>query len=256
MTAPYKHGVPVAAQFTGNAGGAPILIDDETGDLWCLREYGEVYKMPVGQPGPEGPAGPEGPQGVQGAEGVEGPQGASGAAGAPGAQGPKGDTGDTGNAGAQGIPGTPGANGAQGAQGQQGIQGIQGIQGVQGNAGPAGPNITTSAFGYGAGAGGTVTQLTSKATTVVLNKLSGKITTHNAALAAAAEVSFTVTNSTVAAADVVVVNHSTGGTGGAYEVQANTLAAGSFKITLGNVSAGSLSEAIGINFIIIKGAVA
>jgi hypothetical protein len=74
------------------------------------------------------------------------------------------------------------------------------------------------------------------------------------ALAAAAEVSFTVTNTTVAAGDVVLVNHSSGGTGGAYLAQANTIAAGSFKITVANLSAGSLSEAIVLTFIVFKAA--
>jgi hypothetical protein len=109
--------------------------------------------------------------------------------------------------------------------------------------------------GYGAGAGGTVTQLTSKATTVVLNKLSGTVTTHNAALAAGAIVSFTVTNSTMTATDVVVVNHSSGGTIGAYTVMPNTPSAGSFRLTLRNNTAGSLGEALVLRFTIIRGSV-
>ena len=102
--------------------------------------------------------------------------------------------------------------------------------------------------------GGTVTQATSKSTGVTLNTESGQITMNNAALAAAAEVSFTVTNSEIAATDVVVVNHGSAGTAGSYLVAANTVAAGSFAITVSNVSAGSLSEAIVINFVALKGA--
>ena len=116
------------------------------------------------------------------------------------------------------------------------------------------PAKTMGAVGYGTGSGGAITQATSKATGVTLNKLCGAITTHNAALAAAAEVSFVVTSSAVAATDCVIVNHASGGTGGAYSVQANTIGNGSFRITLGNMSAGSLSEALVINFSIIKGA--
>lgn len=168
--------------------------------------------------------------------GVQGPEGPAGPAGADGAAGAKGDKGDTGDTGPQGIQGDAGS------QGQQGIQG------------PAGPNLTTSAFGYTTGAGGTVTQLTSKATGVTLNKLAGQITTHNAALAAAAEVTFVVTNSTVAAVDVPCVAHASGGTAGAYNIQVSLVAAGSFRVTIGNMSAGSLTEAIVINFVIIKGA--
>jgi len=102
--------------------------------------------------------------------------------------------------------------------------------------------------------GGTVTQGTSKSTGVTLNAASGQITMDDDALAAGVEVSFTVTNSLVAATDVVVVNHGSAGTAGAYLVQANTLAAGSFKITVSNVSAGALSEAIVLNFVALKGA--
>ncbi len=102
--------------------------------------------------------------------------------------------------------------------------------------------------------GGTVTQATNKSTGVTLNTESGQITMNNAALAAAAEVSFTVTNSKIAATDVVVVNHGSGGTAGSYLVNANAIASGSFAVTVSNVSSGSLSEAIVINFVALKGA--
>ena len=102
--------------------------------------------------------------------------------------------------------------------------------------------------------GGTVTQATNKTTGVTLNTESGQITMNNAALAAAAEVTFTVTNSKIAATDVVVACHGSGGTAGSYLVNANTMASGSFKVTVANVSAGSLSEAIVINFVALKGA--
>ena len=102
--------------------------------------------------------------------------------------------------------------------------------------------------------GGTVTQATNKGTAVTLNTLSGQITMNDAALAAAAEVSFTLTNSKIASTDVLIVNHSSAGTAGSYLAQANTLAAGSCKISVSNVSAGSLSEAIVLSFALIKGA--
>ena len=102
--------------------------------------------------------------------------------------------------------------------------------------------------------GGTVTHATSKSTGVTRNTESGQITMNNAALAAAAEVSFTVTNSEISATDVVVVNHGSAGTAGSYLIAANTIAAGSFAITVSNFSAGSLSEAIVINFVALKGA--
>jgi hypothetical protein len=108
-------------------------------------------------------------------------------------------------------------------------------------------------FGYGAGSGGIVTQATSKATGVTLNKVSGQITMNGAALAAAAEVAFTLTNSAIAATDVVVVCIASGGTSASYATSITAVAAGSCEITVGNWSAGSLSEALVLNFVVIKG---
>lgn len=114
--------------------------------------------------------------------------------------------------------------------------------------------VTNAAgFGYGTGAGGTVTQATSKSTGVTLNTPTGKITMNGAALAANTTVSFTLTNSVIAATDVIVLNHSATGTGGAYTLNAQC-SAGSAVINVRNVTAGSLSEAIVISFAVIKGA--
>lgn len=110
----------------------------------------------------------------------------------------------------------------------------------------------TAGIGYGTGAGGTVTQATSKSTGATLNTVSGQITMNGAALAAAAEVSFTLTNSAVAATDVVMVSIASGATAGAYSVQCDAVAAGSCRISVGNRSTGSLSEAIVLNFVVIK----
>ena len=71
-------------------------------------------------------------------------------------------------------------------------------------------------MGYGTNAGGTVTQATSKATAVTLNKACGQITTNNAALAAGASVSFKVNNTYVQAAHTIIVNVQGGGTADAY----------------------------------------
>ncbi len=115
--------------------------------------------------------------------------------------------------------------------------------------------VGTAAIGYSAGAGGAVTQATNKSTGVTLNKLCGTITMNGAALAAAAIVTFTVTNSTVAATDVIHAQHDTVGAIGGYTIMPNTSAAGSFKISVRNNTAGSLSEAIVIRFAVIKAAV-
>ena len=112
-------------------------------------------------------------------------------------------------------------------------------------------NLNTDKAGYITGEGGTVTQATSKATAVTLNKKCGQITMHNASLAAATTVTFTLTNSTIAATDLLVLNHVSGGTAGAYLLNAQA-AAGSASINVRNVTAGSLSEAIVIGFAVIK----
>jgi len=112
----------------------------------------------------------------------------------------------------------------------------------------------TGGLGYATGAGGAVTQATSKVTGVTLAKVCGAITTAADALAAGAEASFIVTNTAVVAAtDVVVCCIKSGpATAGTYSVSVSAVAAGSFTLTLTNLSAGSLSEAVVINFAIIK----
>jgi predicted ThiF/HesA family dinucleotide-utilizing enzyme len=113
----------------------------------------------------------------------------------------------------------------------------------------------TEELGYAAAAQGTVTQATSKSTGVTLNKSAGQITMNNAALAAATNVAFTLTNSLISANDVMIVNVAGGAaTAGTYNVFTSTLAAGSATIVLRNISAGSLSEAVVINYAIIHGA--
>ena len=103
--------------------------------------------------------------------------------------------------------------------------------------------------------GGAVTQITNRSTGVELNKPCGTITTHNASLAAEASASFVVTNSTVAATDVVVVSIKSGSNGGGTIVSVSAVAAGSFTIRVhnGNVAAGTAETgAIAINFAVIK----
>jgi hypothetical protein len=113
----------------------------------------------------------------------------------------------------------------------------------------------TEEIGYAAAAQGTVTQATSKSTGVTLNKSAGQITMNNAALASATNVAFTLTNSLISANDVMIVNVAGGAaTAGTYNVFTSTLAAGSATIVLRNISAGSLSEAVVINYAIIHGA--
>jgi len=102
---------------------------------------------------------------------------------------------------------------------------------------------------------GTVTQLSSTTTAVTLSKLSGTITTIAGTLAAAAEESFTVTNTLVAATDYVgVCIKSYGGAGTPFAFVSAT-ADGSFQITVTNLhAANALDALIVLNFTVIKAA--
>jgi len=110
----------------------------------------------------------------------------------------------------------------------------------------------SAGIGYATGAGGIATpQATSKATPVTLNTITGQITCNAASLAAATIVSFTLTNSSIAATDLIVLNHVSGGTRGAYTINA-AAAAGSATISIRNNTAAALAEAIVIGFAVIK----
>ena len=109
-----------------------------------------------------------------------------------------------------------------------------------------------SEIGYTANAQGSVTQATSKSTAVTLNKPAGVITMNNASLATATNATFTLNNSYISANDTIILTIAGGQTTpGSYNVFANALAAGSVSITLRNISGGSLSEAIVVNYCLI-----
>ena len=105
-------------------------------------------------------------------------------------------------------------------------------------------------IGYAAVAQGAVTQLTSKSTGVTLNTSAGQITMNAASLATVTNVTFTLTNSTISAKDVLLLTV-TNGTSGAYNAFVSSMGAGSATITLRNISAGALAEAVVLNFAII-----
>ena len=115
---------------------------------------------------------------------------------------------------------------------------------------------TTASMGYTTGAGGTVTQLTNKGTAVTLNKPTGVITMNNASMVSNAIVQFTLNNTTIAAADSFIIVVS-GGTASPlnYTVSA-FINANTAYIVVKNVSASTLSDALTLNFAVIKGATA
>jgi hypothetical protein len=108
-------------------------------------------------------------------------------------------------------------------------------------------------LGYGTGAGGTVVQATNKSTAVTLNKPTGSIQVNGASLAADTAVSFTFNNSLFAVTDTLVLCNRTGGTAGAYWWGVTSTASGSCVITIRNMTTGSLSQTLELNFTIIKG---
>lgn len=133
------------------------------------------------------------------------------------------------------------------------------IKNASGDTSFGGSVLLTSAngIGYGTGAGGTVTQSTSKSTAVTLNKPTGQITMNSAALAANTAVSFALNNSLITTSDLVLVCFRyTGQAGGSYQVFIDSISLGTCSITLKNLTAGSLSDGVVITFAIIKGATA
>lgn len=103
--------------------------------------------------------------------------------------------------------------------------------------------------GFATGAGGTVTQTSSRTTGVTLNKKCGAITLYSAA-GTSAYTSFTVTNSLVTANDAIVVNQQSGTN--TYLSFVTAVAAGSFRITFSAVS-GTATDAPVFNFAVIEG---
>jgi predicted NAD-dependent protein-ADP-ribosyltransferase YbiA (DUF1768 family) len=113
--------------------------------------------------------------------------------------------------------------------------------------------VTNAAgLGYGTGAGGTVTQATSRTTGVTLSKPTGAITMFSAAGSVVAA-TFTVTNTLVAATDTIILNQKSGTN--LYVLLVTAVAAGSFNITF-YTTGGVATDAPVINFALIKGVTA
>jgi len=165
--------------------------------------------------------------------GPQGPQGVPGADGAPGA------------AGAQGLQGLPGAKGDTGAQGDPGLPGAAGV----------GIVVDPVVFGFGAGAGGTVTQAAAKSAGVTINKPCGRINV--AAESLSGIIQFNVSNNLVNASSVVIVSMVGSGSlsESAYTID-TFVGSGFFGVTIKNQSGAALAEAIPLNFIVLSAAVA
>ena len=111
---------------------------------------------------------------------------------------------------------------------------------------------SANGIGYGPGAGGTVTQSTSKSTAVTLNKPCGKITMNAASLAAGATVFFQFNNS--------VFNYNQGDSllvetnnPASYTIKSGGGDIGNAYIALKNETGAPLAEAVVVIFKVIKG---
>jgi hypothetical protein len=115
----------------------------------------------------------------------------------------------------------------------------------------------TGPLGYATGAGSTVTQLTNKSTAVEINALCGQITTASAAMGSGLDV-FRVTNSYVAATDVVVVSFGSvpQGSSDVILLDIQAIGDGYFDVQLVDYGANGGAVAIVINFIVIKAVIA
>lgn len=118
----------------------------------------------------------------------------------------------------------------------------------------------STALGYAPGAGGQVTQGTSRTTGVTLNKATGEITLFPAGIAGHGADEFTLTNVTIGVNDVVLVNVKSGvlaATRKYYQVHSITTAAGSCVISVGNLNNSAIaSETPVLQFVVVKGAIA
>jgi len=103
-------------------------------------------------------------------------------------------------------------------------------------------------IGYGTGSGGAVTQITSRTTSVTLNKTNGAITLVSAAGTTTWQ-SFTVNNSTVADTDVVCVSQKSGTD--TYQYAVTNVSAGSFQLSFRTVVGTTVEQPV-FNFAVIK----
>ena len=119
----------------------------------------------------------------------------------------------------------------------------------------AGGIVSTGAGKIGYSAGGTVTQATSKSTGVTLNTVTGEITMNAASMSGDSTETFTLTNSSIANTDIMILNQVGGGNVGLYSFNA-VCSAGSASIAVHNMTNTNRGDAIVIRYAVIKGAVA
>lgn len=110
-------------------------------------------------------------------------------------------------------------------------------------------NGKTQGIGYAVGSGSTITQASSRTTAVTINAINGAITLVSAAGLATYQ-TFQVTNSAVAATDLIFVNQKSGTD--LYIMSVTNISAGSFKISFATTGGITVEQPV-FNFAIIKG---
>ena len=111
----------------------------------------------------------------------------------------------------------------------------------------------TEELGYCSCAFSEVTQLTSKSTAVTINTPTGRITMDDAQLNNNAVARFTMNNTSINSNDVVIVNIKlNGSTPEAYIAFVADIGEGFADLALWNRSGGPLSEAVELNFAVIR----
>jgi hypothetical protein len=107
---------------------------------------------------------------------------------------------------------------------------------------------STGAIGYGTGAGGTVTQTTSKSTAVTLNRPTGLIVMNNASLAAGASVTFDVNNSLLFGNWLVLVSTAYVN----YRVSVDSVSGNKFVVRVTNSNVIPLADDVNVKFALIR----
>lgn len=111
----------------------------------------------------------------------------------------------------------------------------------------------STGIGYATGAGGTVTQLTSKSTTVTLNKVCGQIVMHAASMAGGDRVIFQLANSALALGDVLILNVVSAASGiYNYTAAGGVYADGNAQIIVTNITSGSLAESVTLAYAVVR----
>jgi hypothetical protein len=109
---------------------------------------------------------------------------------------------------------------------------------------------SATGFGYSSTVGA-ATQLTNRNTGVTVSNVSGAITLVSATTTANTYNLFTVTNTTVAATDVIILNQRSG-SANSYILSVANVAAGAFNIQIFNTTAVAVAESPIINFVVFK----